>query len=338
MVAMAEFDDVLSGASVSAQGVRAGAGESGAAAEIVPVARLGDQEVPGAEGNGHGADRGRLGEGVPAGHGADADTGGHLVHPSVAVAIHDALRLHLSDHLAKIEQLVGDAAERVIQDSEKALPAWLRPTQGEPRWPVALTVVAAVGLQLAVPQRLVVHPIWLLPGIEMVLLALLVAANPRRINRDHRLVRLGSLTLVAVATFANVWTAAHLIAGLINGTEREDAAQLLSYGAAIWATNVIVFALWYWEFDRGGPVARAKGTRPHPDFQFAQMQTPELSQEHWEPAFFDYLYLSFTNATAFSPTDTLPLSRWAKMAMLTQSCVSLVTVALVVARAVNILG
>jgi len=184
----------------------------------------------------------------------------------------------------------------------------------------------------------VVHPVWLLPSIELALLALLVAVNPGRINGDRRLVRAGSLTLVGVATFANLWTAVHLIDGLIKATEREDAAQLLAYGAAIWATNVIVFALWYWEFDRGGPLERAKGTRPHPDFQFTQMQSPHLSHEEWEPAFFDYLYLSFTNAAAFSPTDTQPLSRWAKMAMLTQSCVSLATVALVVARAVNILG
>lgn len=260
------------------------------------------------------------------------------VDHAVAASIQQALNLHLRDHLARIEDLVEGAAQRAVSGGSRVVPAWLRPTEGEPRWPVALTVLAAIGLQLAVPARLVVHPIWLLPGIELVLLALLVAVNPRRIGRDHRLVRVGSLTLVAVATLANVWTAGHLIAGLLGGTERESAAQLLAYGAAIWATNVIVFALWYWEFDRGGPLARAKATRRYPDFQFTQMQTPDLAHEEWEPAFFDYLYLSFTNATAFSPTDTLPLSRWAKMAMLTQSGISLVTVVLVVARAVNILG
>jgi uncharacterized membrane protein len=108
-------------------------------------------------------------------------------------------------------------------------------------------------------------------------------------------------------------------------------------GAAIWLTNVIVFALWYWEFDRGGPVARALARKPLPDFQFVQMQSPELAHPDWEPAFMDYLYLSFTNATAFSPTDVLPLSRWAKATMLLQSAISLVTVALVIARAVNVL-
>ena len=100
---------------------------------------------------------------------------------------------------------------------------------------------------------------------------------------------------------------------------------------------MIVFGLWYWEFDRGGPVARALGINPYPDFQFPQMTSPEMAPPHWEPQFADYLYLAFTNAAAFSPTDVMPLSRWAKLAMTLQSAISIVTVALVVARAVNIL-
>jgi uncharacterized membrane protein len=260
------------------------------------------------------------------------------IERAIEAHLHTHLTRHLAEHLSKVEQLVEGTAERAVQGGARRVPAWLRQTQGEPRWPVALTVIAAIALQLAVPEQFVIHPRWLLPAIELVLLALLVAANPRRINRDHRLVRVGSLTLVAVATVANVWTAAHLIAALLGGTDQDKAPQLLLNGAAIWATNVIVFALWYWEFDRGGPRARANATQRYPDFQFTQMQSPDLSHEEWEPGFFDYLFLSFTNATAFSPTDTLPLSRWAKMAMLTQSVVSLVVVALVVARAVNILG
>jgi uncharacterized membrane protein len=108
-------------------------------------------------------------------------------------------------------------------------------------------------------------------------------------------------------------------------------------GGAIWITNVIIFALWYWELDRGGPVARSKAVHKYPDFMYPQMQAPDLAPEHWEPTFLDYLYVSFTNATAFSPTDTMPLSRWAKMLMMAQASVSLATVALVIARAVNIL-
>ena len=116
-----------------------------------------------------------------------------------------------------------------------------------------------------------------------------------------------------------------------------DAGSLLFNGGAVWLTNVIVFALWYWEADRGGPAARANARHEYPDFLFAQMTAPEMAPRDWEPRFLDYLYLSFTNATAFSPTDTLPLSRWAKLTMMAQSAVSLVTVALVIARAVNIL-
>jgi hypothetical protein len=112
---------------------------------------------------------------------------------------------------------------------------------------------------------------------------------------------------------------------------------LLLNGGVIWLTNVLVFALWYWELDRGGPVGRALAVKHHPDFLFPQMATPQMAPPDWEPWFPDYFYLSFTNATAFSPTDTLPLSRWAKMLMALQSAVSLSTVALVIARAVNIL-
>jgi hypothetical protein len=123
----------------------------------------------------------------------------------------------------------------------------------------------------------------------------------------------------------------------VQGTEGNSPGPLLVTGGIIWLTNVIVFGLWYWEFDRGGPVSRAHAYKMYPDFLFAQMTTPQLAPPDWEPAFGDYLYLSFTNAAAFSPTDVLPLSRWAKMAMTAQATVSIVTVALVVARAVNIL-
>ena len=105
----------------------------------------------------------------------------------------------------------------------------------------------------------------------------------------------------------------------------------------MYVTNIIVFALWYWEWDRGGPVARAQGLRPYPDFLYPQMTQPDLAPSEWQPNFLDYLYVSFTNVTAFSPTDTMPMSRWAKMLMLLQSAVALLTIAFVIARAVNIL-
>jgi hypothetical protein len=162
-------------------------------------------------------------------------------------------------------------------------------------------------------------------------------ANPHRINRESSAIRMLSLVLVASLSLANAFSVARLAVGLVQGTEGENAGPLLVTGGAIWLTNVIIFGLWYWEFDRGGPVARANATRVYPDFQFVQMTSPQLASPDWEPAFGDYLYLSFTNAAAFSPTDVLPLTRWAKTAMTVQAAVSIVTVALVVARAVNIL-
>ena len=196
----------------------------------------------------------------------------------------------------------------------------------------------AIGLQVAVPGRLVVlRPVWVLPALEGVLLLALVLANPHRINRQSRVLRMLGLALATLISFANAWSVVSLAEGLVRGTEGENAGPLLVTGGAIWLTNVIVFALWYWEFDRGGPVARALGTDPYPDFLFVQMTSPQLAPPDWEPAFADYLYLAFTNAAAFSPTDVMPLSRWAKLAMTVQSAVSILTVALIVARAVNIL-
>ncbi|MBV9922680.1 MAG: hypothetical protein JOY78_17765 [Pseudonocardia sp.] len=213
----------------------------------------------------------------------------------------------------------------------------MRPTAGENRWPVAGCILVAIALQLALPDRLSLLNRWLLPVLELALLSALLIAVPRRFHRESRPLRVASLTLTALLTVANGWSAALLVMGLVAGTEGEDAGPLLSTGAAIWLTNVIAFGLWYWQFDRGGPAARAHAVKTLPDFQFVQMQTPEMAHPDWEPGFVDYLYLSFTNATAFSPTDVLPLSRWAKLMMLVQSLVSLVTVALVIARAVNIL-
>lgn len=127
-----------------------------------------------------------------------------------------------------------------------------------------------------------------------------------------------------------------LIQNLISGGIT-SATELLASGGSIWLTNVVIFSLWFWDLDRGGPGARAQAIESHPDFIFPQMSDPDYAPDHWHPNFFDYLYMSFTNASAFSPTDVLPLTRWAKMLMLVQSFTSLLTVGLVIARAVNIL-
>jgi hypothetical protein len=239
---------------------------------------------------------------------------------------------HLRGRLERVERLIG------VRFEEGRLPAWLRPTQGENRLPVGIAIVGAIALQAFVfPRDMAFQPRWLLPGIEAALLVALTVANPTRINRESTVLRGLALTLVVVASAATAWSADRLIYELVTGRASDDPVRLLVNGGAVWLTNVIVFALWYWEVDRGGPAARANARKTHPDFLFAQMSAPELVDKDWEPTFVDYLYLSFTNATAFSPTDTLPLSRWAKLTMMFQSAVSLATLALVIARAVNIL-
>ena len=202
---------------------------------------------------------------------------------------------------------------------------------------VSLSVVAAIVLQLALPRKLALPPVWLLPAAGVSLLVGLLVVNPNRIDRRSRVIRSMSIGLTIVLSLANAASAARLIVNVVNGHMGTKATPLLWSGASIWSTNVIVFGLWFWELDRGGPAARAHGVHHYPDFLFPQMTSPEFAPADWEPQYVDYLYLSFTNATAFSPTDVLPMVRWAKMTMLLQSAVSLSTVALVIARAINIL-
>ena len=233
----------------------------------------------------------------------------------------------------RAEQIAVGRAEHM------PIPAWVRKTPGERRWPVTLTVIVAIILQLLLPPHLTEPlPRALLPALEGALLIGLSIANPVRIERRGKPVRVASIVLILLMTIANAASAVLLIHAILRGPPPVTAAgPLLASGASIWVTNVIAFALWYWEFDRGGPVNRSLGTSQHPDLLFTQMAAPELSPPDWEPRFVDYLYLSFTNATAFSPTDVMPLARWAKLTMLVQSAVSLAVGVLVVARAVNIL-
>ena len=217
------------------------------------------------------------------------------------------------------------------------VPAWLRPTGPENRLPVAASILVAIALQVWLSGRYGLHPRWLLPLLEIALLVVLTAINPVRLSRQTRVGRYLSMGLAGLITLDNVVSALVLDYGILTGKSSNDALGLLSTGAAIYVTNIIVFGIWYWELDRGGPFNRAAGTVPHADFLFPQMVSPELSPEHWEPYFLDYLYTSFTNVMAFSPTDTMPLSRWAKSLMALQSAIALSTTALVLARAVNIL-
>jgi uncharacterized membrane protein len=241
---------------------------------------------------------------------------------------------HLEELLCHGAHPVSDAAHSVVGTAKQA-PAWLRATRGEQRWVVTLAIALAVTLQLVLPDRLAFRPHWLLPVLEVALVAVLIALNPVRISRNHPWLRPLSVALIALISLANGWSAALLVTDLLTASAGEEPGPLLGSGGAIWLTNVIAFALWYWEWDRGGPVARARGEHPRPDFRFPQMEDPD-GHPDWEPHFVDYFYLSFTNATAFSPTDVMPMSRWAKVLMLGQSAVSLVTLAVVVSRAVSL--
>jgi uncharacterized membrane protein len=225
----------------------------------------------------------------------------------------------------------------VNQADPGAGPAWLRRTEGEARWAVGGTVVVAIGLQMSLPNQYALHPRWLLPLGGAALLVATVVMNIRQERRGSNAVRATSVLLTALLSLANGVSAVRLIDSLLNG-HIADATALLRWGGTIWLTNIVIFALWYWELDRGGPAARAAGHHRYPDLLFTQMATPEVAPDDWEPTFVDYFYLAFTNATAFSPTDVLPLTRWAKLLMLLQSAVSFSIVVLVIARAVNILN
>jgi uncharacterized membrane protein len=229
----------------------------------------------------------------------------------------------------------SEAVARKLQGRVVA-PATRLITSIEPFWPPMTAMVVATFLQASLPQR-VGQTRWVFVALSVVLLVVVAVVNPRQIEKRHRPLRGSMLALVAALSLGNAVSAAQLIIDLVNGEGIRDAGTLLRTGGAIWLTNVIVFSLWYWLFDRGGPYARVHATDPLPAFLFPQMDTPEFAAPEWKPEYVDYLYLAFTNALAFSPTDVMPLARWAKLTMLVQSLVSLMIAVLVVARAVNIL-
>jgi uncharacterized membrane protein len=204
-------------------------------------------------------------------------------------------------------------------------------------------VLVAMALYASLPGRLIseshdstVFRV-LVPALELALLLPLAVATPHRhVNESgHR--RMAAIAMIAVVTVANTVSLAFLLHFLLTAGSAVHGRQLLLSGGAIWSTNVIVFALWYWELDGGGPPARMRDPKAPRDFAFVQMTDPEVSSPGWRPRFADYFYVSFTNSSAFSPTDTMPLSRKAKELMLVESAISIVTVLLVAARAVNIL-
>jgi hypothetical protein len=205
-------------------------------------------------------------------------------------------------------------------------------------WPPVITVIVFMALNIALriwlPREGVVNARWLLPAIEAILLVVLVTSNPVGAEERRRL-RRASLLLVGLLVAAALWATALLIADLIRGKGvANHADQLLASGGVVWLGNNLAFALLYWLMDGGGPIARTRLTVPE-DLAFTQQMSPELAPPGWRPVFLDYLHLGFTNATAFSPTDVMPLTHRAKYAMLVQASVALALFGLVVARAVN---
>ena len=240
--------------------------------------------------------------------------------------------------------MAGARTRRVVQSTEEIGESPLFPT---------LAIVGAAALYATLPTQFVVGASsgvyswarWIVPALTVILLLALLASVPQgRVARlldmpTHRL-RIGRrilvLTLTAIVSAANAASIVWLVHLLVNGAQTH-ASQLLRAGIHMWCLNVLVFALWFWELDSGGPHDRLTAAPKQRDFLFPQQAQPEVAEVGWRPLFLDYLYLSFTNATAFSPTDAMPLSRWAKMLMLVESAASLLLAIMVVARAVNIL-
>lgn len=244
---------------------------------------------------------------------------------------------------------MADQAARGVRAEPHHLPPHLqrelqrlnrRVEQGDPLWPAQLAVAIAIALHLTLSDKLVVGPKWLIPAVEGLLLVTLVVIAPSRASRlgwRHQRGLLWSiLGLVTLTYLTSLGLLVHYL--VVGGQVLGDA--LIGSGVVLWVTNVLLFSVVYWDLDRGGPLNRYEKERPWPDFQFPQMENPQLTPlgRDWQPTFLDYLYTSLTNATAFSPTDTMPLTQTAKLLMGIQGTAAIVTLGLVVARAVNILG
>jgi hypothetical protein len=209
-------------------------------------------------------------------------------------------------------------------------------TDAEPFWPAQLAAAVALALYLTLPHKLVMGPRWLVPSVEGVLLTGLVVTTPtRHLGQSPR--RRGLIVLLLGLVSATTLVSLILLAHFLLQGSKAGGGPLTVAGGELWLTTILVFGIWFWELDRGGPGARFDRKQAAPDFLFPQMSVPELSPG-WRPRFIDYLYTSYTNAAAFSPTDTQPLTGVAKTLMALKSAIALITLLLVVSRAVNVLG
>jgi hypothetical protein len=205
---------------------------------------------------------------------------------------------------------------------------------------MALAVLAAGALRAVLPTQLRAGDArWVLVLVLAVLLAVLVVGDPGRIDRDSTWLRVATGTLIGVISLVNATAVVRLVAAITIGQAKftNDANVLLASGGAVWLTNVIAFGLWYWDLDRGGAAARARGSGGQPAFVFPEMTNAQYVGANWYPKFIDYLHLSFTTAMAFSPTDVSAIRPWAKLLTMAEDVISLLIALLVVARAVNIL-
>ncbi len=203
---------------------------------------------------------------------------------------------------------------------------------------MAVAVLATIVLQGITPKQGRLLKWWVLPVFELLALGAVILRDPGRVDRRTRAARRAMFVLLGVITIGTLGSLAWLMVDIFDPNFSVGATSLLGRGAALWVTNVLVFSLWFWELDRGGAAERAAGSGIRPSFGFPEDAMPELVREGWIPTYPDYLYLSFTNATAFSPTDTLPVRTWAKMTMMAESSMSLLIGLLVIAWSINRLG
>jgi hypothetical protein len=213
-----------------------------------------------------------------------------------------------------------------------------RPQQKEPRWPAVLALLAVGGLRLALPEALSAGPDWL---VLAVVGALLIPTIWSRQMGFDKLNKVLGYVITSVVTADMILSLYLLLAAL--PSHKQAPQDLLRSAAALWITNILVFASWYWRLDAGGPRARelrsvhTDGAFLFPQMTLDQQEKTTMGEQSWRPNFVDYLFLAFNTSTAFSPTDSPVLSRWAKILMMLQSLISFATVALLAARAVNIL-
>jgi hypothetical protein len=233
----------------------------------------------------------------------------------------------------------------VIEEPAESSPVGNRPEPanvdydalGESRWPMVLAVLAVVGLSFVPPARFTIGGLPVFPLVALVLLAVLVIGDPGRIDRRSGWLRNVSFALIGVLLLGAILGTVVLIADLVNDAPAvNEAGPLLIYAAKIWLGNSVAFALLYWNMDAGGPAERVHGARRYPDFMFPQTTDKSLAAPGWRPRFIDYLYIAFTNANAFSPTDSLPLTGRAKLAMQVQALISFTILTLGLARVVSV--